>query len=157
MGSYFGFSPQQLNDVIAINKATETAMERVWEGYGIGAKLEEERLFRGMGFHTGSEILADVEFVIIDRIFQQTRPEMVAALTAMRVSILGETHNAYYWIKIHTGVEAEHFDAALKGVNNALRFYVGDADPAQVKGWILGGFAHFASVQGEFMAALGEA
>ena len=38
----------------------------------------------------------------------------------MKVELLGERHNAYYWIRIHTGVEAEHFDAALKGVNNAL-------------------------------------
>ena len=43
--------------------------------------------------------------------------------------MLGEKHNAYYWVRIHTGVEAEHFDAALKGVNNALRFYAGEHPP----------------------------
>jgi hypothetical protein len=82
---------------------------------------------------------------------------MVAALESMRVELLGEKHNAYYWVRIHTGVEAEHFDAALKGANKALRYYVGPGDPAQVKAWILEGFARFARVQAAFMEALGEA
>ena len=97
------------------------------------------------------------EFVIIDRTLRRDRPDLVGALEAMKVEILGQKHNAYYWIRIHTGVEAEHFDAALKGVNNALRYYAGNADPATVKGWILDGFTRFAGVQGEFMAGLGEA
>ena len=51
---------------------------------------------------------------------------------------------------------AEHFDAALKGANNALRFYAGQDEAVTVKGWILEGFRRFASVQGAFMARLGE-
>jgi hypothetical protein len=157
MGAYFGYQPVQLNDVLGINATTPQSMQRVWEGYGVGARLEEPQLFRGMGFHTGSEILADQEFVIIDGILRARRPELVSALEAMKVPMLGERHNAYYWIRIHTGVEAEHFDAALKGVNNALRFYAGERSLAAVKASILEGFSHFAGVQGEFMAALGEA
>jgi hypothetical protein len=157
MGRFFGYEPAQLNEVIRINRATDVAMPRVFEGYGLGARLEEDRLFRGMGFHVGSEILADQEFVIIDRVFRTQKPEMVAALEAMKVEVLNEKHNAYYWIRIHTGVEAEHFDAALKGVNNALRFYSGEVEPARVKSWILDGFRQFADVQSDFMAGLGEA
>ena len=155
-GRFFGLSPEQLNAVIRINPATEAAMARVQEGYGLGERLTEERLFGAMGFHVGSEVLADREFLIIDRLLHEKRPDFVAALQAMKIEILGEKHDAYYWIHIHTGVEAEHFDAALKGVNNALRFYAGAEDPAVVKAWILGGFAHFARVQGDFMVALGE-
>jgi hypothetical protein len=157
MGRFFGYEPAQLNDVIRINRATEEALPRVFEGYGLGAKLEEERLFRGMGFHVGSEILADQEFLIIDRVLKARRPDMVAALEAMRIESSGAKHNAYYWIRIHTGVEAEHFDAALKGVNNALRFYVGEREGVQVKGFMLEGFRHFANVQAGFMAGLAEA
>jgi hypothetical protein len=156
MGAFFGYSPVQLNDVLRVNPATETAMARVWEGYGVGAHLEDARLFRAMGFHTGSEILADQEFVVLDRTLRSRRPELVAALEGMKVPVLGQRHDAYYWIRIHTGVEAEHFDAALKGVNNALAFYVGGETGATVKGWILEGFREFAAVQGEFMARLGE-
>jgi hypothetical protein len=156
MGRFFGYEPAALNEVIRINRATEDALPRVFEGYGLGAKLEEDRLFRGMGFHVGSEILADQEFTIIDEVLKARRPEMVQALEAMRVEVLSQKHNAYYWIRIHTGVEAEHFDAALKGVNNALRFYAGELPPARVKAMILEGFGHFADVQSDFMAGLAE-
>jgi hypothetical protein len=157
LGAHFGYSPQQLNDVVRINVATETAVQRVTEGYGVGARLDEPRLFQGMGFHAGSEVLADQEFTIIDRVLRQRRPELVKALTEMRISILGEKHNAYYWIRIHTSVEADHFDAALRGVNQALRFYAGAAEGSSLRAWILEGFSRFAAVQGDFMAALGEA
>lgn len=156
-GRFFGFPPERLDEVIRINPATEAAIVRVQEGYGLGERLGEERLFGAMGFHVGSEILADREFLIIDRVLREGRPDLVAALQAMKVEILGERHDAYYWIHIHTGVEAEHFDAALRGVNKALRFYTGGEDPARVKGWMLAGFARFAGVQSDFMDALAEA
>jgi len=152
----FGYEPVQLNDIVQINPATEAAMSSVSDGYGVGARLDDHRLFAGMGFHVGSEILADREFVIIDQVLRQKHPALVAALEAMRVPALGEKHNAYYWVRIHTGVEAEHFDAALGGVNKALRFYAGPDDLGAVKAWILEGFARFASVQAEFMAGLAE-
>jgi hypothetical protein len=157
LGRFFGYGPAQLNDVVRINRATEEAMRRVSEGYGLGAALAEERLFRGMGFHTGSEVLADEEFTIIDRALRAKRPDLVKALEATKVDILGSAHNAYYWIFIHTSVEADHFDAAVKGVNKALRFYCGSEPADRVKAWILAGFRDFADVQQAFMDGLGEA
>lgn len=154
MGGYFGFVPEKLNEILALNQGTEDAIERVFFGYGIGAKLDDRRLFEGMGFHAGSEVLADQEFTIIDTLLKEQLPEMVQALKNMRVHLGPEKHNAYYWISIHTSVEADHFDAALHGVNNALRFYVGPDDPLTVKGWILEGFRSFARVQADFMNAL---
>ena len=156
-GSFFGLSPAQLDKAIRINPATEAAMARVHEGYGLGERLGEERLFGAMGFHVGSEVLADREFLIIDEVLRERRPDLVSALRSMKVEILGERHDAYYWVHIHTGVEAEHFDAALRGVNKALEFYAGSDEPARVKGWILAGFSRFADVQGGFMDALAEA
>ena len=156
LGRHFGYAMEALDGVISINDETRGAMARVFDGYGVGAHLEERALFEGMGFHVGSEILADREFVIIDEVLRRTRPEVVQALEGMQVEILGARHNAYYWIRIHTGVEAEHFEAALKGVNRALGFYAGKNDLAQVKAWMLGGFERLARVQSGFMAALGE-
>ncbi len=156
LGRFFGYEPAQLNDVLRINRGTDAATARVQEGYGLGASLSEERLFHGMGFHTGSEVLADEEFTIIDKVLRARRPDVVKALEAMKVEILGASHNAYYWIFIHTSVEADHFDAAVKGVNKALRFYDGSAPLPIVKGWILDGFRSFADVQQSFMSALGE-
>ena len=156
MGAFFGYTPAELNDVIRINEATDEARAQGWEGYGIGARLEDERLFRAMGFHGGSEVLADQEFTIIDGLFRSRRPELVKALESTRVEILGQKHDAYYWVRIHTSVEADHFDAALAGVNKALGFYVGEVDPESVKRWVLEGFGEFASVQERFMTRLAE-
>jgi len=156
-GAFFGFTPEALNDVLNVNPATTEAMKKVSHGYGLGEKLSEPRLFQAMGFHVGSEILADREFVIIDRVLKEARADLVAHLSRTRVEILGQKHDAYYWIFIHTGVEAEHFDAALRGANSALRFYAGRLPPLEVKGHILDGFRHFAEVQSSFMAALAEA
>lgn len=157
LGRVCGYEPAQLNDVIRINRATDAAMQRVHEGYGLGAALSEERLFGGMGFHTGSEVLADAEFTIIDRVLKKRRPDLVKSLEALKVDLAGSAHNAYYWIFIHTSVEADHFDAAVKGVNKALRYYTG-AEPAdRVKGWIMAGFRDFADVQQAFMDHLAEA
>jgi hypothetical protein len=156
LGRALGYAPAQLNTVLRINAGTTGAMARVASGYGLAAELDERRLFSGMGFHTGSEVLADEEFTIIDQVLRARRPDLVKALENTKVEILGSEHNAYYWIRIHTSVEADHFDAALKGVNKALRFYVGDHDKAAVKAFILGGFGDFAEVQEAFMAALPE-
>jgi hypothetical protein len=102
-------------------------------------------------------VLADEEFTIIDRVLRAKRPDLVKALEAMKVEIVGSAHNAYYWIFIHTSVEADHFDAAVKGVNKALRFYAGSRPLGEVKRWILDGFRAFGDVQQAFMTALAEA
>src|SRR6188508_944827 len=109
-----------------------------------------------MGFHTGSEVLADAEFNVLDAGLRKTQPALVEALQKARVPVAGQEHDAYYWVRIHTSVEADHFDAALKGVNNAARYYAGSSAPETVRGWVLDGFREFADVQGAFMAALAE-
>jgi hypothetical protein len=156
MAAYYGYEAQRLNQVLRVNKTTHDAMASVFDGYGIGARLEDRRLFTGMGFHAGSEVLADQEFTIIDAVLRERLPEMVKALTGMKVRVgrAPEEHKAYYWISIHTSVEADHFDSAVQGVNKALSYYVGENDPQAVKDWILEGFRDFAKVQGDFMAGL---
>ncbi len=157
MGAHFGYDPARLDALLSPNPATERALQRVWDGYGVGMALDEARLFRAMGFHAGSEVLADQEFNVIDAVLRARRPELVAALEAMRVEVLGEKHNAYYWIRIHTSVEAEHFEAALRGANQALRFYAGASAPEAARAHVLHGLRHFATVQREFIVSLGEA
>ena len=157
MGAHFGYSPAQLNDVIRINAGTEKAMARVWEGYGVGAALDERRLFGAMGFHAGSEVLADAEFNVLDAGLRERHPAVVAALKKTKIPVGGQEHDAWYWVRIHTSVEADHFDAALKGVNGALRYYAGKEEPEAVRGYILEGFRAFADVQRAFMDDLADA
>ena len=153
-GAHYGYSARDLDFLLEPDAATDEARAAVWEGYGIGAALDERRLFAAMGFHAGSEVLADQEFTILDRCLRARRPELVTALENTRVEALGERHAAYYWIHIHTSVEADHFEAALAGVNKALRFYAGALPPDRVRGFILEGFTRFAAVQAAFMESL---
>jgi hypothetical protein len=155
--AHLGFAPADLDRIVTLEGAVREGLEQVWRGYGVGTRLEDRRLFEAMGFHTGSEVLADQEFTLIDRFLRERHGGLVRALEAARVELQGQKHDAYYWIRIHTGVEAEHFDAALKGANKALAYYAGAGDAEAVKGWILGGLARFAEVQGGFMAHLGDA
>jgi len=154
LGQHLGYDADRMNGLLHVDDAARDFMDQVLAGYGVGRALGEPELFRAMGFHTGSEILADREFTLIDAHLRKHHPGLVAALEPMTVEILGEKHNAYYWIRIHTGVEVEHFDAALKGGNNALRFYAGATGLETLKAWVLEGFASFAQVQSHFMATL---
>jgi hypothetical protein len=154
MGAFFGYTPSQLDGLLRSDGATEAALARVWEGYGVAARLDEPRLFSAMGFHAGSEVMADGEFNAIDAALRERHPAMVQFLEGAKVDLLGERHDAYYWIRIHTSVEADHFDSALRGVNAALRFYAGDAAAAQVKAWVRDGFGRFAELQKAFMTGL---
>src|SRR5687768_16455531 len=61
LGAHFGYEPSALNDVVRISRATSVACAAVWDGYGVGARLDDRQLFCAMGFHAGSEVLADHE------------------------------------------------------------------------------------------------
>src|SRR5206468_599570 len=113
-----------------------------------------------------AEVASDFFYAAVDEFDDRATPWRDTHRTLAQATLKGlgtffgysdQQLNAYYWIRIHTGVEAEHFDAALKGVNNALRFYVGSRRVESVKADILDGFSRFAAVQSGFMTALGEA
>ena len=86
------------------------------------------RIFQGIGYHLGSELLADREFSIIDSYLRDKKPELVHYLLHYTTTFAGGLHRGYAWIGIHSGtndgggVEDEHFRHALQGVNEALGF-----------------------------------
>jgi hypothetical protein len=153
-GAFCGYDTAALNAAVRPDEATLTAIRKVRHGYRVGQRVEEAGLFQGMGFHLGSELLADEEFRILDGYCRASQPELAAFLENTKIEIGGEQHAAYYWIRIHTSVEADHFEFAVQGANLALRCYAGTADRARVKAWILQGFQEFADVQTDFMQSL---
>ncbi len=153
-GEFLGYDPVALDNVARLNESTLSAVRKVRDGYGIGQSLDEPKLFRAMGFHMGSEILADEEFRELDWFLRARYPELVAYLEKTEVEFDGVRLAAYFWIRIHTTVEAIHFEFAAKGVNRALHYYAGAANQAQLKGYVLEGFSQFASVQTEFVEHL---
>lgn len=86
------------------------------------------RVFQGIGYHLGSELLADREFSIIDSYLRTQKPELVHHLLRYTTTFAGGPHRGYAWIGIHSGandgggVEDEHFLYALQGVNEAIGF-----------------------------------
>jgi len=155
-GKFFGYSPAALNNIIWINQATFEAIGKVRNGYLISQSPDEYGIFHAMGFHMGSEILADEEFRMLDSFLREKYPELVYYLQKNEVRIGAVQRATYYWVSRHTTVEAEHFAAAIVGSNVALQYYAGQESLGQIKEWILEGFAEFASVQGEFMEGLRE-
>ena len=156
VGEFFGRQWGALDDAVRVNEATLTAIERVRDGYGVNQSLGERKLMRAVGFHVGSELLADEEFRLLDRFLRESYPELVTYLERTRVRANGDACPAYLWVSVHTTVEAEHFADAIAGANHAMRFYAGAESLRRIKEWVLEGFAEFAAVQTEFMEGLME-
>jgi hypothetical protein len=146
-------SAAQVNVLLAEPLWLKALQDRVAVGYGAGTPDDLASVFRSMGYHLGSEVLADQEFSLIDRTLKAAAPELVAFLEATRVSIAGQEHLAWSWIRIHSGhggkAEAEHFAWAVQGVERAFR-YVEPAFHADLERQVIGGFRDFARDHGEF-------
>lgn len=119
---------------------------RVAQGYGVGSADDLPGIFHAIGYHLGSELLADREFSIIDETLRYAAPALVQELLMKRVAIAGQEHVAYHWIAIHSGhgggAEADHFEWATQGARLALRF-THEADHAVLKQRLVQGFVAF--------------
>jgi len=152
-GAFFGFEGAELDRVTRLTPATLAAVHSVKAGYGVSLPMDAALLFGGLGFHMGSEILADEEFDVLNQYLRRAQPDLVRHLESAKVEIGGTAYPAYFWILVHTSVEVDHFEAAVKGANAALRFYSG-GDPSEAKSCVLRGFERFAEVQREFITGL---
>ncbi len=127
---------------------------KVRAGYGVNARLNEEKIFKSIGFHIGSELLADEEFRTLDTILRRKYPALVKRLEDTVVKISGEVIPAYRWIGIHTSVEIDHFAHAVHAANMALKYYSGSQEKSEVRKQILEGIEEFATFQQGFMQYL---
>ena len=129
-------------------------------GYGHQQPELRAILFEAMGFHLGSELLADEEFTILDQTLRRQRPDLVDQLLQHKVPIAGTSHPAYYWIGIHSGVgggvEFDHFQWAVSGVEVALQ-YTPEAQRPQARQALFRGFAHFARIHEQFFSTARQA
>lgn len=139
--------PVAMNDFFHEPEWLRSLNSRVAQGYGSATADEQAALFHSMGYHLGSELLADREFSLLDAGLRAKAPEMVAALKASKVNIAGQEHVAYQWLAIHSGhgggAEADHFNWAVHGVELAFRFTPPTLHSA-LKREVLAGFAAFA-------------
>ena len=100
-----------------------------YSGFG-GGGVDE--IFYGIGYHLGSEVLADQEFSMIDAYLREYEPELVGYLLHNKITLADADHRCYAWIGVHSGhgggAEADHFAWALEGVNRALDLVQADKD-----------------------------
>jgi hypothetical protein len=153
-GQFYNYDTAALNCAAQPNNSTLAATERVRTGYGVGLNMDERKLLKAIGFHIGSEVLADAEFNILDAVLRAEYADLVEHLRKSKVFINGTENMAYRWIQIHTSVEADHFSAAMVGANLALRYYAGSGGRGWAKQWLIEGFREFAAMQTDFMEGL---
>jgi hypothetical protein len=111
---------------------------RVMEGYSGAAVIEKGRVaqaFYAMGYHLGSELLADREFSLIDEYLRKHQNALVQHLMRSTITLAGTQHRCYAWVGVHSGhgggVEADHFDHAAQGARHAIQYLTqGSADEA---------------------------
>ncbi len=130
MKDHFGLPDAALDEdepaeLVAVN-------DNVLAGYTGQAAEREGRaaqVFWAIGYHLGSELLADQEFSLIDEYLRKHQNDLVQHLMRSTVHLAGGLHRCYAWVGVHSGhgggVEADHFDYALEGTHSALRFLVG--------------------------------
>jgi hypothetical protein len=123
-------------------------------GYGVNRHLSYSDLFRALGFHLGSELLADQEFSVLDAFLRSRFPLLVQTLEQDSIRVDAVDIPAYVWIDCHTRVEAEHRDAAFVAIRNAMEFSQHVFDLEQSRELVLDGFRSFCELQAEFMEAL---
>ena len=115
-------------------------------------------IFRGMGYHLGSELLADREFSRIDEFLRKGHANLVAHLMRSTVKLAGGEHRCYSWVGVHSGhgggVEADHFDYACNGAQVAFQFLNG-ADPHVCLDALVAGFRTFDADHRKFFSIEG--
>lgn len=116
------------NRLFGESEYVRKANAAVLSGYS-GGKTDEEiasNLFFGMGYHAGSEILADIEFTLLDNAIREWTPTLFNQLNKHTAKVGGFALDTYHWIRVHSGhgvaVEQHHSQMAIKAINFGLDF-----------------------------------
>ncbi|MBE9032264.1 hypothetical protein IQ266_21220 [filamentous cyanobacterium LEGE 11480] len=154
-GDYANLTSAERNELGQIPAWFADLMQEFAQGYQ-GQPGSLEALVKGMGFHAASEVLADREYVAIDRIVRHENKNSGYDAYLRdgngRSEIDGRQIGAWYWVAVHgshtqAGVELEHFDEALSAINLAVRYLPANNEISQ---WVFEGFSQFATIQQNF-------
>ena len=116
----------EINKFLREPKWLHSLNRKVAEGYGNGSEDTRESIMAAIGYHLGSEILADREFSLIDEYMRREQKTLAAFMKKAKIKIAGQDHIAYQWLQIHSGhggaAEADHFEWATHGAKLAFGF-----------------------------------
>jgi len=146
-------------DLLADPLWLRALQDRVRVGYGDGTSDDLPAIFRAVGYHLGSELLADKEFSLLDRTLRDKQLALVTYLESAKVTIAGQEHIAYAWVRIHSGhgggAEADHFKWATQGVVRAYQYTANGLHDAMRHQLHLG-FVDFSRDHREFFERVGD-
>ncbi len=151
IGEYAQLSDSELNLIAQTPEWMQGIVTDLIDGYQ--GKIDDiEALVTALGFHLGSELLADREYALIDKVVRYTNRGVGfdAWLQGKQVEVGGKRLSPWYWIVVHgkhnsAGVEADHFQFALDALN-LLAEYRPESD-ATILAWAATGFNDFAQLQ----------
>jgi hypothetical protein len=133
------------------NPQTVRLMTEVVRGYRARGASEETELWKALGFHFGSETLADAEFRTFSSFLEGRYPDVVRWMKTSKVE--GKSYSPWSWIEIHagtqhqTGVEIDHAESAATAIELALKYYKGSESPKICRQWVEEGLAEFCQHQ----------
>lgn len=117
---------KELNKLLAEPAWLRKLNRLVAQGYGNESDDSRDAVMRAIGYHLGSEILADREFSIIDEYMRSEQKDITRFLKKAKYEIAGQKHACYQWLQIHSGhgggAEADHFAWATQGAELAFRY-----------------------------------
>jgi hypothetical protein len=151
VSEYANLNDNELNRVAHSPEWMQTIIADLINGYQ--GKIDDlEEIVTALGFHIGSELLADREYYLIDKVVRYTNrgSGFDAWLQGKQVEVGGKRLSPWYWIVVHgkhnaTGVEAEHFQLALDALNLLVQYR---SEPnEQILRWATKGFLDFAELQ----------
>jgi hypothetical protein len=162
VGNYAGLTEVERNEFSVAPNWMVELLEDLFSGYQ-GVPGDAAALIRAMGFHAASEILADREYAIIDKVVRHdlrgTGFDDYLRSGNGKVKINGHQFSAWYWIVIHgkhqgSGVEVEHFECALEAIDLAAQYRPESAE--QIREYAVQGFLDFASIQQRLFAGMSQ-
>ncbi len=153
VGNYAGLTETERNEIAVTPDWMVGVLDDLFRGYQ-GVPGNSASLIRSMGFHVASEILADREYALIDKVVRYDNRgkgfDAYLRTSDGKVKINDRQFSAWYWIVIHgnhqgSGVEVEHFECALEALNMAAAYRPESAQ--QIREYALEGFSAFAEIQ----------
>jgi hypothetical protein len=160
VGNYAKLSEAERNELAVAPGWMVKVLEDLFKGYQ-GVPGDAPALIRAMGFHAASEILADREYALIDKVvrYDNRGKGFDAYLRSNdgKVKVNDRQFSAWYWIVIHgkhqgSGVEAEHFEFALEAIDLAAKYRPESAQ--KIREYALQGFTDFANIQQRLFAGI---
>ncbi|MEQ9502765.1 MAG: hypothetical protein RIT81_38200 [Deltaproteobacteria bacterium] len=146
---------EQVNALLVEPEWLKSLNDQVAYGYGARGNDTALAVFRAMGYHLGSEVLADVEFSVLDEKLTAKEPALTAYLKNTELEVAGEKHVPYAWLEVHSGhgggAEADHFEWAARGVERAFDYTPKDQHE-ELRHQVVSGFEDFAKDHDEFFA-----